>query len=178
MADIFYKTKFDSPIGELTLCSNGENLVGLWLKGQKYFADSVIGFNIIQNDNLQIFNYSKMWLIDYFNGVKRTPRELALAPIGGEFRQMVWKELCKIPYGSTTTYGELANRIAKLRGLEKMSAQAVGGAVGHNPISIIIPCHRVVGKNGQLTGYAGGIDVKSKLLKLEGVNMNGVFLCK
>ena len=84
---------------------------------------------------------------------------------------MVWNELCKIPYGKTITYGELANRIAKFRGLEKMSAQAVGTAIGHNPISIIIPCHRVVGKNGQLTGYAGGIDVKAKLLKLENVDL-------
>lgn len=171
MADIFYNSEFDSPVGKLTLCSNGENLVGLWLKGQKYFMDSVRGFNIIQNDNLKIFIDTKMWLVDYFNGFERYPRELALAPIGGEFRQMVWNELCKIPYGKTITYGELANRIAKFRGLEKMSAQAVGTAIGHNPISIIIPCHRVVGKNGQLTGYAGGIDVKAKLLKLENVDL-------
>lgn len=171
MADIFYNSEFDSPVGKLTLCSNGENLVGLWLKGQKYFMDSVRGFNIIQNDNLKIFTDTKMWLVDYFNGIERYPRELALAPIGGEFRQMVWNELCKIPYGKTITYGELANRIAKFRGLEKMSAQAVGTAIGHNPISIIIPCHRVVGKNGQLTGYAGGIDVKAKLLKLENVDL-------
>ncbi len=171
MADIFYNSEFDSPVGKLTLCSNGENLVGLWLKGQKYFMDSVRGFNIIQNDNLKIFTDTKMWLVDYFKGFERYPRELALAPIGGEFRQMVWNELCKIPYGKTITYGELANRIAKFRGLEKMSAQAVGTAIGHNPISIIIPCHRVVGKNGQLTGYAGGIDVKAKLLKLENVDL-------
>lgn len=171
MADIFYNSEFDSPVGKLTLCSNGENLVGLWLKGQKYFMDSVRGFNIIQNDNLKIFTDTKKWLVDYFNGFERNPRELALAPIGGEFRQMVWNELCKIPYGKTITYGELANRIAKFRGLEKMSAQAVGTAIGHNPISIIIPCHRVVGKNGQLTGYAGGIDVKAKLLKLENVDL-------
>lgn len=171
MADIFYNSEFDSPVGKLTLCSNGENLVGLWLKGQKYFMDSVRGFNIIQNDNLKIFTDTKMWLVDYFHGFERYPRELALAPIGGEFRQMVWNELCKIPYGKTITYGELANRIAKFRGLEKMSAQAVGTAIGHNPISIIIPCHRVVGKNGQLTGYAGGIDVKAKLLKLENVDL-------
>lgn len=171
MADIFYNSEFDSPVGKLTLCSNGENLVGLWLKGQKYFMDSVRGFNIIQNDNLKIFTDTKMWLVDYFNVFERYPRELALAPIGGEFRQMVWNELCKIPYGKTITYGELANRIAKFRGLEKMSAQAVGTAIGHNPISIIIPCHRVVGKNGQLTGYAGGIDVKAKLLKLENVDL-------
>ena len=171
MADIFYNSEFDSPVGKLTLCSNGENLVGLWLKGQKYFMGSVRGFNIIQNDNLKIFTDTKMWLVDYFKGFERYPRELALAPIGGEFRQMVWNELCKIPYGKTITYGELANRIAKFRGLEKMSAQAVGTAIGHNPISIIIPCHRVVGKNGQLTGYAGGIDVKAKLLKLENVDL-------
>lgn len=120
MADIFYNSEFDSPVGKLTLCSNGENLVGLWLKGQKYFMGSVRGFNIIQNDNLKIFTDTKMWLVDYFNGFERYPRELALAPIGGEFRQMVWNELCKIPYGKTITYGELANRIAKFRGLEKM----------------------------------------------------------
>ena len=172
MTDIFYKTEFNSPVGELTLCSDGKKLVGVWLKGQKYFADSVKYFSIVKNDNLKIFEDTKMWLVDYFNGVKRYPRELALAPIGGEFRQMIWNELCEIPYGKTITYGELACRIAKLRGIEKMSAQAVGGAVGHNPISIIIPCHRVVGKNGQLTGYAGGLDVKSKLLRLENTDLN------
>lgn len=95
---------------------------------------------------------------------------MPLAPIGNKFRQAVWQELCKIPYGETTTYGAIAKEIASQRGLSRMSAQAIGGAIGHNPISIIIPCHRVVSKKGNLTGYAGGIDKKKMLLEIEYCN--------
>jgi len=112
----------------------------------------------------------------YFEGKKPQISELPLAPIGGEFRQTVWKMLTEIPYGKVITYGELAQKIAKQRGIERMSAQAVGGAVGHNPISIIIPCHRVVGANGNLTGFSGGIEMKLQLLQHEGVDINRFYI--
>ena len=124
--------------------------------------------------NLAVFDQTRRWLDLYFSGREPgfTP---ALNPAGSAFRRAVWEILLKIPYGKTTTYGQIAREIAAARGLAKMSAQAVGGAVGHNEISIIIPCHRVVGTHGSLTGYAGGIDRKIKLLQLEGVDMQGLF---
>lgn len=155
-----YKTTYNSPIGNLTLCSDGTNLVGAWFDGQKYFADTVKEMQ--ENNDLPVFSDVKNWLDRYFSGKKPKISELKLAPAGNEFRQAVWGILCKIPYGQTTTYGEIAKQLGR-----PMSAQAVGGAVGHNPISIIIPCHRVVGKNGNLTGYAGGLDKKTKLLEHE-----------
>lgn len=157
---MFYKTTYNSPLGIITLCSDGSNLVGVWFDGQKYFASTVK--EMTEKNDLPIFSNVKNWLDRYFTGQNTKISELPLAPIGNEFRQAVWKLLCEIPYGETTTYGEIAKRLGK-----PMSAQAVGGAVGHNPISIIIPCHRVIGKNGSLTGYAGGIDKKIKLLELE-----------
>lgn len=126
-------------------------------------------------DDLAVFQKAKDWLDRYFQGQKPAISELPLAPIGGEFRQMVWKILCEIPYGQVITYGDIAKKVAQRKGLARMSAQAVGGAVGHNPISLIIPCHRVVGTNGSLTGYSGGLDMKIKLLEFEGVNMSKLF---
>ena len=114
-----------------------------------------------------IFERAQEWLERYFSGEKPSPEELPLRPEGTDFRQMVWRELLHIPYGQVTTYGSLAKAVARKMGRETMSAQAVGQAVGHNPISIIIPCHRVVGANGSLTGYAGGLDRKIRLLELE-----------
>lgn len=165
-----YKTTYQSPLGLITLGSDGENLVGLWMEGQKYFADTVPE-EMIALDDLPVFALAKDWLKRYFAGEKPAVTALPLAPIGGEFRQAVWKILTEIPYGKVTTYGDIAKRIAKLRGTAHMSAQAVGGAVGHNPISIIIPCHRVVGSDGALTGFAGGIDMKIWLLHHEGVDL-------
>ena len=124
------------------------------------------------NEELEVFSRAKDWLDRYFNGKKPEPSELPLAPVGGEFRRTVWELLCEIPYGELTTYGQIAREAAKRLQRESMSAQAVGGAVGHNPISIIIPCHRVVGTGGSLTGYAGGLDKKIWLLKHEGVKMD------
>lgn len=168
---MYYKTKYKTPIGNVVLaCNEAENLTGLWIEGQKYFEDTIDG-KIIEKGELPIFKKTKKWLDEYFAGKKPEISKLPLAPIGGEFRQRVWQILRKIPYGEVCTYGEIANIIAKEKGKAKMSAQAVGGAVGHNPISIIIPCHRVVGANGSLTGYAGGIETKIKLLELEGVNL-------
>lgn len=175
---MYCKSYYTSPIGNLTLaCDEKENLIGLWIEGQKYFGDTVDS-EMIANNNLKIFNKTKKWLDRYFRGEKPEILELPLNPIGNDFRQRVWQILCEIPYGKVTTYGDIAKIIAKEQGKERMSAQAVGGAVGHNPISIIIPCHRVVSSNGSLTGYAGGIKTKIKLLKHEGVNMNGLFTPK
>ncbi|MGN0014111.1 MAG: methylated-DNA--[protein]-cysteine S-methyltransferase [Candidatus Gastranaerophilaceae bacterium] len=171
------KTNYDSPLGKITLACYANNIIGLWLENQKYFGDTV-SEEMIENNNLEIFNLTKNWLDRYFAGEKPPISEIPIAPIGNEFRQAVWTILCEIPYGEVTTYRDIANKIAKQRGIEKMSAQAVGGAVGHNPIPIIIPCHRVVGKNGSLTGYAGGIKTKIKLLELEKVNMTKFFVPK
>lgn len=128
----------------------------------------------ILNDKIDVLVEAKKWLDRYFNLEKPDVNELSLAPIGGDFRQSVWKILCKIPYGEVLTYGDIARKIAQDTGKKSMSAQAVGNAVGHNPISIIIPCHRVVGTNGDLTGYAGGLDKKIQLLKLEEVDINNL----
>ena len=163
---MLYKTYYKSPIGNLILVSDGDNLVGLYMENQKYYLNG-IKQELTSKDNLQVFENTKKWLDRYFAKENPSIKEIPLAPIGGEFRQKVWKILCEIPYGKTTTYGEISKRIAKEMDKEKMSAQAVGNAVGHNPISIIIPCHRVVGKYGSLTGYAGGIEKKRILLELE-----------
>lgn len=175
---MFYYTTYKSPIGQITLaCDKKENLIGLWLEGQKYFLDTV-GAEIVENDRLEILNATKSWLDRYFKGERPEISELALAPIGNDFRQRVWHILCKIPYGNICTYGDIARIIEKEQGKTKMSAQAVGGAISHNPISIIIPCHRVVGANGNLTDYAGGIENKIALLKLEGINTEKLYISK
>jgi len=129
-----------------------------------------------KNNDMPVFVAAKKWLDRYFAGRKPAISELPLAPIGNEFRQGVWSILCEIPYSKVITYGVIAKKMAVKMNKERMSSQAVGGAVGHNPISIIIPCHRVVGSNGSLTGYAGGIGIKIKLLELEGVDMSRLFV--
>ncbi|MCL2115600.1 MAG: methylated-DNA--[protein]-cysteine S-methyltransferase [Methanobrevibacter sp.] len=172
---MFYFTIYKSPIGEITLGSNGVNLIGLWIEGQKYHGSN-LARKMVEKNDIPIFNSTIEWLDSYFTGEKPNVSELTLAPIGTEFRQKVWKILCKIPYGELITYGDIAKKIASEMNKKTMSAQAVGGAVGHNPISIIIPCHRVVGSNGSLTGYAGGISKKIKLLELEGVDISDLFV--
>lgn len=161
-----YTHHYDSPLGGITLASDGEALTGLWFDGQKYFADSL---DLEHEEKvLPIFKEAAKWLDIYFSG--RVPDFTpALSMKTTPFRKAVWEILLTIPYGETMTYGEIADRIARQKGIPKMSAQAIGGAVGHNAISLIIPCHRVVGANGSLTGYAGGIDKKVKLLQLESV---------
>lgn len=170
-----YTTQYASPIGDILLAEKDESLVGLWITGQKYFLGSLTEERTERGD-AAIFKQTKLWLDRYFAGQKPAISELRLAPDGSGFRRAIWKILCEIPYGNVMTYGEIARKIAKIQGNEKMSAQAVGGAVAHNPISIIIPCHRVVGTNGSLTGYAGGIDIKIKLLTLEGADMKGLYV--
>ena len=172
-----YITTCPSPIGMLTLASDGEALTGLWIEGQKYFLSSLRN-SAEENKELAVFQSARSWLKRYFSGKKPDIGELLLRPSGSPFRQEIWKLLCRIPYGETTTYGTLAREAAKQLNRSTMSAQAVGGAVAHNPISIIIPCHRVIGADGSLTGYAGGIDLKIRLLELEGVDLSGLYVPK
>lgn len=174
---MYYKTFYPSLVGKMTLVSDGENLTGLWIDGQKY-AQSALSGRVEEKDDLVVFRQTRAWLDAYFQGKRPDISALALAPQGNGFRQAVWKILCKIPYGQVVTYGDIARLIARERGVANMSAQAVGGAVGHNPISVIIPCHRVVGAHGNLTGYAGGIGLKIKLLTHEGLDMKAFFVPK
>ncbi|WP_312289504.1 methylated-DNA--[protein]-cysteine S-methyltransferase [Stutzerimonas nitrititolerans] len=137
------------------------------MEGQKYFGGCVTG-DLVPQDDLPLFVQTRQWLDQYFAGEQPAIASLPLAPSGSSFRKAVWALLCEIPYGEITTYGEIARVVANRTNLPSMSSQAVGGAVGHNPISIIIPCHRVVGRNGSLTGYAGGLAKKVQLLEHEG----------
>lgn len=172
---MIFTQHYDSPLGGILLAADGIGLTGLWFDGQKYFARDLPVERTEQETS--VLAEAKRWLDIYFSGREPdfTP---PLHPIGSAFRQSVWEILLQIPYGETMTYGEIARRLAEKQGLSQMSAQAVGGAVGHNEISIIIPCHRVVGTNGSLTGYAGGIGKKVKLLELEHADMAGFFVPK
>lgn len=174
---MFYTTTSLSPVGTITLACDGDgrHLVGLWTEGQKYHGGTIPEV-MIENNDIPLFETTKKWLDRYFAGEKPDAFELPLAPIGGEFRQGVWSILREIPYGEVITYGEIAQKMAAKMGKDRMSSQAVGGAVGHNPISIIIPCHRVVGSNGSLTGFSGGVKMKAKLLELEGADIARLFL--
>lgn len=163
-------TRYASPLGEIVLAADGNRLTGLWFTGQLYFAQGLTG-EIGENDRHPVLLQTKNWLDAYFDGRRPAIDSLPLAPQGSAFRQAVWHILQAIPYGDVITYGEIARRIAAATGKAHMSAQAVGGAVGHNPLSIIIPCHRVVGALGDLTGYAGGLSRKIWLLAHEGVDI-------
>lgn len=156
-----------SPVGELLLASDGEKLTGLWLEGQKHYADG-LDRNAVTDDSLSIFGQAKRWLCAYFAGERPEIGNLPLSPGGSEFRRRICQLLCEIPYGELTTYGHLAKDYEARFG-QATSARAVGGAVGRNPISIVIPCHRVVGAGGSITGYAGGLDKKRSLLAHEGI---------
>jgi methylated-DNA-[protein]-cysteine S-methyltransferase len=164
-----YTHNITSPIGTLTVSSDGTNITGLWIEGQKYFARTLE--NNALEKNLPIFESVREWLNIYFSG-KRPDFMPPLMPKGRLFQKSIWNALCDIPYGQTTTYGGIATEYQRTNGGKHTSARAVGGAVGHNPISILIPCHRVVGKNNDLTGYAGGLHRKQVLLKLEGIEYN------
>lgn len=159
-----YTAAYLSPLGPITLRADGETLTGLWFVGQKYYPGHLDNGG---QDDLPIFAQARQWLDIYFSG--KTPDFTPpLRTEGTAFQREVWAILAAIPYGMTRTYGDIAGELAQKRGLEHMSAQAVGSAVGRNPISILIPCHRVVGQTGNLTGYAGGLDRKRALLELEG----------
>lgn len=172
---MLYTTHYNSPIGKLLLAEKDDALIGVWMEGQKYFPE-MLQNEMKEDNNSHILLQTKKWLDRYFTGEKPPVSELVLAPIGSDFRKEVWKILCEIPYGEVTTYGEISRKLANRRGLNRMSAQAVGSAVAHNPLTIIVPCHRVVGANGNLTGYAGGLQKKIKLLTHEGVDMEQFFV--
>ena len=164
---------YESPLGGILLAADEIGLTGLWFEGQKYYAAGMPGTENEERD-LPVFRETQRWLDIYFSG--REPDFMpAVHLIGTDFQVRVWELLSQIPYGKTVTYGEIARRLpageggseAGRTGTGRTSARAVGGAVGHNKISIIIPCHRVVGAGGSLTGYAGGIERKRKLLELE-----------
>ena len=157
---------YRSPLGDITLEADDRELTGLWFEGQKYYPD----FSEIVSDEKETraLSLAKEWLDIYFSG-KEPDIKVPMRFSGTAFRNEVWEILLSIPYGKTVTYGQIAEMLAKKRGTERMSARAVGGAVGHNRISIIVPCHRVIGSDGSLTGYAGGTERKRELLKLEGV---------
>ncbi|MDE6742585.1 MAG: methylated-DNA--[protein]-cysteine S-methyltransferase [Lachnospiraceae bacterium] len=162
-----YTGKYKSPFGSILLAADETGLTGLWFEGQKYFADTLDPQNA--EKELPVLIQARQWLDIYFSG-KEPEFQVPLHVTGSKFQQKVWAILSAIPYGQTITYGAVAKQIAVTDGVERVSAQAVGGAVGHNPVSIIIPCHRVVGSNGSLTGYAGGLEKKAALLKLEAGN--------
>ena len=156
-----YTAHYDSPLGGITIGSDGKALVGLWFDGQKYYGDALDRDNE-EHPDLALFDETRRWLDEYFAG-----REPQFTPPllfrGSDFRKRVWQKLLEIPYGQTISYGRLSISLGC------RSAQAIGGAVGHNPISLIVPCHRVVGSGGSLTGYAGGIDKKIRLLQMEAI---------
>lgn len=168
-----YVCRYNSPLGGITLASDGEALTGLWFDGQKYFADTLGEEH--EEKALPIFVEAEKWLDFYFSGKApdfTPPLNIKTTP----FRKSVWDILLTIPFGHTMTYSEITDKIAMQKRLGRMSPQAVGGAVGHNSISLIIPCHRVVGTSGSLTGYSGGIDKKIKLLQMEGTDMTRLFV--
>ena len=161
-----YIHHYTSPLGSITLASDGKALTGLWFDGQKHFPNNLTADSI--EAELPIFTMTVKWLDTYFSG-KETDFTPPLSLQTTPFRRAVCEILLTIPYGHTMTYGEIAGILVEQRGISRMSAQAVGGAVGHNPIGIIIPCHRVIGADGSLTGYAGGLDRKIRLLEYEGI---------
>ena len=163
-----YYCTYESKIGLLYLISDGNSLTGRYLEGQKYFPNNID--NYYMNEELSILVKSKVWLEKYFNGENPSIDEIPLNYIGTEFRKTVWEVLKEISYGKLVTYKHIAEKIAKAKGIKTMSSQAVGGAVGHNPLLIFIPCHRVIGIDGSLTGYAAGLNNKRFLLNLESDN--------
>jgi methylated-DNA-[protein]-cysteine S-methyltransferase len=173
--DVVYTCSIDTPLGAATASAAGEALNGFWFTEQKYYPDDTEAW--VNDLDYPVFKRLRAWLRDYFSGINRQP-DLVLQPRGTLFQKTVWNTLINIPYGRLATYSEIARKIAKSRHSSSISARAVGGAVGHNPISILIPCHRVVGANVSLTGYAGGLDKKEFLLRLENVTLEQANLVK
>ncbi len=167
---------YPSPLGLLLLASEKEQLKGLWIEGQKYYTATLT--DACEQRETPLLTSVSRWLDSYFAAKRPDPNQLPLAPKGSAFRQLVWNLLLEIPYGQVVTYRQIAQKAAQRMGRPSMSAQAVGGAVGHNPISIIIPCHRVVGSDHTLVGYAGGLEKKQWLLTLEGISIQGGTVCE
>ncbi len=154
---------YQSPLGGIVLAADEHGLTGLWFEGQRH---APLSPGVARCGTTPILTQAKTWLDLYFSG-QEPSFTIPVRPSGTDFQRAVWRLLAEIPYGRTSTYGELAQQLARTRGVARMSAQAVGGAVGRNPIALLIPCHRVIGANGNLIGYAAGIDKKATLLKLE-----------
>lgn len=167
---MIHTLSYASPLGPLWLAEQDGALRGLWFRGQKYEGGSLFSQPPAVNSPPPLLTETARWLDEYFAGKNPDVSALPLAPAGSDFRQAVWQLLREIPYGQTTTYGALAAELARRTGRAKFSAQAVGGAVGHNPLSLLIPCHRVLGQGGLLTGYAGGLNKKAWLLTHEGAS--------
>ena len=167
-----YLSHYESPLGAMTMASDGEHLTGLWFDGQKYDRSTIDG-NAELKPHLPVFTQAAQWLDSYFGGTDPgfTP---PISVKGSDFKKMVSSIMLSIPFGATSTYARIAAEVARRTGRKQMSAQAVGGAVGHNPITLIVPCHRVLASDGSLRGYAGGVDRKERLLEMEGVNMSGL----
>ena len=165
---------FPTPAGEVLLAASGTALTGLWFTGQKHFA-CTLPCPLPPPGDAPALDAAKRWLTAYFAGKRPPPTELELAPDGTPFQLAVWRVLLGIPYGTVISYGEVAQEAARLLGRETCSARAAGVAVGRNPVSIVIPCHRVIGTDGALTGYAGGLERKIALLKLEGIDLSDPF---
>ena len=165
---MIYTCTIDTPLGTMTAAAKDDALIGLWFIGQKYYPPETAHWTCERDRT--IFISTRNYLARYFSG-KAGALNVRLAPSGSPFQETVWSVLSRIPMGQVATYGQIARQIAQTRGLTSMSAQAVGGAIGHNPISILVPCHRVVGFDGSLTGYAGGLDKKAALLRIEKVNL-------
>lgn len=162
--------RMDTPLGPATVSAKNNAIAGFWFIGQKYYPPKEREWD--EDPDYPVFAHLRQWLDAYFAG-KRPSLDFPLEPDGSPFRKAVWDILLAIPYGELTTYGAISRQMATAMALPSMSAQAVGGAVGHNPISLVIPCHRVVGTSGSLTGYAGGLDKKKALLRLEGIPLPG-----
>ncbi|MBO3723837.1 methylated-DNA--[protein]-cysteine S-methyltransferase [Actinomyces bowdenii] len=185
-----YYSHYHSPLGPMTMASDGKHLTGLWFDGQKHDR-ATLDEQAVQEEDLPIFQETRQWLDAYFGGPAGGPQPSpqqssrpstapltapALAVDGSPFRRMVLEILRSIPSGQTMTYAQIAAQVAQRTGRERVAAQAVGGAVGRNPISLIIPCHRVVGSSGNLTGYASGVDHKRRLLEMEGADLSSMFM--
>jgi methylated-DNA-[protein]-cysteine S-methyltransferase len=170
-----YTCTLETPLGEATAAAENGSLMGLWFSREKYFPVHKNSW-IYQPDH-PVFNNLQTWLAGYFSG-ENSPINLRLSPKGTDFQKVVWNVLLKIPFGQVTTYGEIARVMAPSRRMSPLYPRAVGNAVGYNPISILIPCHRVVGSDRSLTGYAGGLDKKESLLRIEGINLATVKMYK
>lgn len=174
MADgALYYCKLDTPLGKAVAATEADALTGFWFVGQKYYPQGTEEW--VEDVNRPVFKALRRWLDEYFAGKNPAP-SIPLALRGTPFQKSVWEILLRIPYGKLSTYGAIARQVAEMRNTSSFSAQAVGNAVGHNPISLLVPCHRVVGSNGSLTGYAGGLEKKIKLLELEGVDTSAFFI--
>ncbi len=163
---MIYSSDYLSPYGKMLIASDGTYLIGVWFYGQKYFKSN-FKEKFIQNDNVDVIKKAKKWLDDYFLGLAPTPNELKIKLLGTTFQIKIWSILWQIPYGATTTYQDIGNKYLDKYQTTKIALQAVGSAISHNPIAIIIPCHRVIGKNGNLTGYAAGLKIKEALINHE-----------